>query len=222
MSIIYVKCLNENQTIGDFFGELHKHQYFNRNFLVARFNETSVKDTLRDYIVEHGISSLFHFTITCDSVLHQGIHVDDIEKVVLGFIRKLAGVKDLLVIDPYLYSTDPGCVELFGRMMGELSQSLRRVVFITNGRAHSRREAMHEALRGITPTVDIKDVVSDQFHDRYWIDSAANTGIVMGTSLNGIGKKIALIDLLSSNDVKDIVALAYQLVESAASPNLSP
>jgi len=215
-NIIYVKCFNEGVGIGEFFTEISKYPSISQKFMCARLNETHIKDTLREYIVEHGISSLFHFTITCDAVLHPGIHVDDIEKVVLGFIRKLAGVEDLMVIDPYFYSTEQSCVDLFGRMVAELSRSLKSVTFITNGKADNRKAAMHEVLRKIAPTIDVRDVVTDQFHDRFWIDPAKNTGIVMGTSLNGVGRKIALIDLLGRADAKEIARLAHQLIGAKA------
>ena len=39
-------------------------------------------------------------------------------------------------------------------------------------------------------------------HDRFWI--YGENGFVLGTSLNGIAKKITRIDLLDSNEVKII------------------
>lgn len=213
-NIIYVKSFNKSLDISDFFKELNKCQNITQDFLCTRLNEISIRDVLRDYISTNGISSLFHFSITCDAVLHEGIHVDEIEEVMLGFIRKLNGAKSLLIIDPYFYSTNPSCVDLFGRMMGEISENLERVTFITNGRADNKKVAMHEVLRKVTPTIKIRDVITDQFHDRFWIDPENKNGIVMGTSLNGIGKKIALVDQLSSRDVGEIAGLAYPLIGS--------
>ena len=213
-SIVYVRSLNENLSISDFFNELHKSRSISQNFGCSRLDATWIRHILRDYISEHGISSLFHFSITCDAVLHPGIHVDEIEELVLSFIRRLAGVHDLLIIDPYLYTTDPNCVDLFGKMMAVLAQSLTSVTFITNGRADSIKASMHEALRREAPATTIRDVVTDRFHDRVWIDAATNVGIVMGTSLNGIGKKIALIDFLSKQDAKETAALAFELIRS--------
>jgi hypothetical protein len=213
-NVIYVKSFNESVDISDFFKEINKCPNITKDFLCTRLEAIGIRDILRDYISEHGISSLFHFSITCDAVLHGGIHVDEIEDVILRFVRKLNGVKDLLIIDPYFYSTDPSCLDLFGKMIAEISQSLRTVTFITNGRADNRKAPMHEALRRVTPTIQIRDVITDQFHDRFWIDPETRTGIVMGTSLNGIGKKIALIDHLSSSDVAEIAGLAYPLIEA--------
>jgi hypothetical protein len=213
-NIIYVKSLNDSVDIGDFFKELNTCQNIARNFMCARLGEIWIRDILRNYISKNGLSSLFHFSLTCDAILHDGIHVDEIEELILGFVRELNGAKYLLIIDPYFYSTDPACVALFGKMMMEISRNLERVTFITNGRADTRKAAMHDALRTICPTIEIKDVITDQFHDRFWVDPDNKKGIVMGTSLNGIGKKIALIDHLSRSDVVEIAGLAQPLFES--------
>ena len=213
-NIICVKSFNKSLDISDFFKELNKCQNITQDFLCARLNEISIRDILRDYVAKNGISSLFHFSITCDAVLHGGIHVDEIEEVMLGFIRQLNGAKHLLIIDPYFYSTDPSCVELFGRMIAAIAEKLESVTFITNGRGGNKKAAMHEILKKVTPTIKIGDVITDQFHDRFWIDAENKNGIVMGTSLNGIGKKIALVDRLSSSDVGEIAGLAYQIIGS--------
>ncbi|MGV0981020.1 MAG: hypothetical protein ACOYB0_01525 [Polynucleobacter sp.] len=210
-NIIFVKSFNSNRDINDFFKELNKCQNITQDFLCTRLNETSIKDILQNYISKNGISSLFHFSIACDAVLHPGFQVDDIEKVILGFIERLNGVKNLLIIDPYFYSTETACVNLFGKMISKISDRLETITFITNGQTISQKTAMHEVCRALIPKIKIRDVLTNEFHDRFWIDPENKNGIVIGTSLNGIGKKIALIDYISSNDAKEIAELAYPL-----------
>jgi len=45
---------------------------------------------------------------------------------------------------------------------------------------------------------------SDVFHDRFWIADEVR-GVFVGTSLNGIGRRYAIIDYLQQRDVVDIV-----------------
>ena len=71
---------------------------------------------------------------------------------------------------------------------------------------------MHAVLTQLVPTIIIKTVETEEFHDRFWIDPDAHKGFVMGTSLNGVTKKIALIDHLGREDVMQIAALARPMI----------
>lgn len=212
-NIVFVKSYRQGWGIVEFYNEIQKHPEISQNFLIARFDAINVRDYLREYIAANGISSLFNFTLTCDAVTHPGIHVDEIEGVVIDFVKKLQGVKNLFIIDPYFYSDDSKCVALFGRMISVLAERLESITFFTNGKTISKRAAMHSILSEIAPDVVVSDVVTHEFHDRFWIDATKRTGIVMGTSLNGIGKKIALVDQLSGIDAGTIADLAYRLIE---------
>src|SRR5690242_16134272 len=112
--IVYVKSYKEGLDVVDFLKEVYRHPEFS-HFLVTRFDAINARNYFREYIVENGISSLFNFSLTCDAVMHGGIHVDEIADIVLEFVKKLNGVKDLFIIDPYFYSDDPDCVALFGK-----------------------------------------------------------------------------------------------------------
>jgi hypothetical protein len=74
------------------------------------------------------------------------------------------------------------------------------------------RTAVHAVLSRLVPTIMIKTVETEEFHDRFWIDPDAHKGLVMGTSLNGVTKKIALIDHLGREDVMQIAALARAMM----------
>ncbi len=212
--IVYVTSLNKNLDYSDFFTEFHKQPELSRNFGVCKFEAIAVAETLREYVTKHGISSLFHYTLACDAVMHGGIHVDDIEKLILGFISNLKGVKNLLIIDAYLYTDDPDCVALFEKMVTEISGDLESVTFLTNGTRAGEKSAMHDAIRKAVPKVRIHDVKTDIFHDRHWIDADRYIGVYIGTSLNGIRKKVALIDNMGHSDAKDVAALALPLITS--------
>lgn len=59
-------------------------------------------------------------------------------------------------------------------------------------------------IEGKLTDADIHYVLNNtkDIHDRFWI--YGENGFVLGTSLNGIAKKITRIDLLDSNEVKII------------------
>lgn len=217
--IIWVKPLNEGLDITDFFIALSTHRDISQNFGYTRFDVTTdefCRAFLRDYIAREGVSSLFKFSLACDAVMHKGIHVDEIEKVMLRFMQRLQGVRNLLIIDGYFYADGPNCVTLFERMISAIGGCLETVTFLTYGRKNQNKSAMHEALRKSAPAAKIIDIVTDDFHDRYWIDIDNDKGVLMGTSLNGIGKKFALIDKLSNTDAKEITGLARALIKEGS------
>jgi hypothetical protein len=67
---------------------------------------------------------------------------------------------------------------------------------------------MHNVFSTIVPGIEINDLITEDFHDRYWIDVENTKGVMVGTSLNGIGKKIAMIDHASAADTREIIRLA--------------
>jgi len=215
--IVLVASLKEDVESIDFFTRVFANPELSRDFMLARMGAHSISDVLREWIIEHGISSLFNYHITCDSVLHPGISVDEIEKLILGFLGALRGVKNLLVIDPYFYTSEPAVLALFENMVRELSGSLESVTFFTRthvppkDRTKADPSAMHSVLTKVVPSIKIKDVKTDEFHDRFWIDPDRSKGLVMGTSLNGVTKKIALIDHLGSADAAQLARMALAL-----------
>ncbi|AMO94388.1 hypothetical protein CFter6_1686 [Collimonas fungivorans] len=211
--VFFVKSFDKNKDINTFFKELNRSG-LNNEYLVCRMNPTNIGDYLREYYVKHGISSLFHYSLACDAVLHAGIHVDEIENIVVEFLSSLKGVRNLLIIDPYFFkcAADIASLELFKRIVAEISENLEKVTFITNGSGMVGKSNVFDALKSVKSSVEVSDVKTDEFHDRFWIDPDTNKGIVMGTSLNGIGKKIALVDKLQNHDVKEILRLARQII----------
>ncbi|MFA5985634.1 MAG: hypothetical protein WC782_16565 [Methylococcaceae bacterium] len=212
-NVIFVKSI-KGLDISEFFTKIYASPDITRDFMVTRLNNTAISDVLRKQIIEDGISTLFHYSITCDAVLHPGIHVDEIETVILGFVQKLNAAKNLLIIDPYFYSNEPATLSLFEKMMTKIYNSLEKITFMTNGTKAKCQSDMHDILKKLKPAIQIEDVVTNQFHDRFWIDLDNLQGIVMGTSLNGITKKICLVDHIADADVRQIVDLAKPLLST--------
>lgn len=210
--IVFVRSLKEEVDTTEFFTRVFARPELLNHFLIARMGAPAIREVLREWITENGISSLFNFHINCDAVLHPGITVDEIEELILAFVGKLKGMKNLFIIDPYFYSSEPAVVALFEKMMMQVAAPLESVTFFSKRRPSSERVAMHTVLANLKPSVKIKDVETNAFHDRYWIDPDGKKGLVMGTSLNGVTKKIALIDHLGSADAAQLAAMAQALL----------
>ena len=151
--IVFVKSFREGVDSIEFFKRVTATPEISRDFLVCRMDALSIRDVIREWIAENGISSLYNFHITCDAVMHPGITVNEIERLILGFVKKLDGVKNLMIIDPYFYSSEAPILTLFERMIGELSSGLESVTFFTKVRPKIDRAAMHEVLTRLVPAI---------------------------------------------------------------------
>ncbi len=206
-SVIGVKNLNDGEDISHFFKRFYESE-LSRDFGVYRLSLDALRADIQHYVIEHGLSSLFYNYLTGDAIMHPGFKTDEIEAIVLGIMGKLDGVKHLLIIDAFFYDDKADCLLLLEKIVKSMSSKLEKITLITHGKRVSMRPAMHNVFRMVVPGIQINDVVTDNFHDRYWIDFDSTNGVMVGTSLNGIGKKIAMIDYANSVDSREIVRLA--------------
>ena len=163
-----------------------------------------------EHIAKNGLSSLYNLTILMEDITSPSMTLNEIEEIIVKFLANLNGAKKLVIIDPYFYSksktTDISIV--FKNLLSGIYSTLEEIVFITNGKTADTKTAIHTAVNELNSSIKLYDFITDDFHDRFWIDPDNSVGIVMGTSLNGLGKKIALIDKLHTDDVAEIVKLA--------------
>ncbi|MGL5522724.1 MAG: hypothetical protein ACRDCY_02255 [Aeromonas veronii] len=210
--ITILACYGNNDINSrDIFSRFYEHPDLSRDFMLTRLNTTHLQDLLREEFIKHGPSSLFRNHIKCDSILHPGIDENEIETVILGFIRTLKGVKNLMIIDAYFYSNEEKVLHLFKKMILELSDSLQSITFFTINARKCSTDAMHNILKSINPNIKTKDIITDKIHDRFWLDADNKKGIVMGTSLNGVTKKLTLIDYLQPYDAKAVLDIANEI-----------
>lgn len=159
-----------------------------------------------DYLAKNGFSSLLKHHITCDSIVSPGMSIDVIENTIFEFLKKLIPAKNLLIIDPFLYGKPGvGTCSLFSRLISPFSGHLKKITVISNGQNEINKLPMQNEILKIDCNIAIIDIKTENFHDRFWINPDEKTGVVMGTSLNGIQKKIALVDKLSESDVLEIL-----------------
>jgi hypothetical protein len=208
-----IEPCNASVTLADFSEKLHRSGLLDDFSFGLITNPVYIfRDDFLDHIVADGLSSLYHFDIAMEGIMSPTMSVDDIKRVVLKFVSTLVGASHLSVIDPYFYakSSKISTPAIFSDLISEISTTLEKITFVTNGRRNETKVDIHAAVSLLNNRTKISDYVTDEFHDRFWIDPARNIGLVMGTSLNGLGNKIALVDKLAPDDVNEIVRLAKE------------
>lgn len=204
--VIYVVDSKQDQVD---FSELSDFLY--KSGILEKFSFAMVSDPViyfrqdfLDYISQNGMSSLFNFTLSLEDVTSKSMNINELESVILKFISKLNGASKILIVDPYLYCLD-GENDLFEKSIRSISEKVQRVILITSPRHIKNKIGIDNKIRTILPGVIIDNFTTDDVHDRFWIGMDIKKGIVMGTSFNGIGKKLALVDIISEGDIDSIV-----------------
>lgn len=123
----------------------------------------------------------------------------------------LAPQDELLITDPYLFSGSARKdIEAYSQSVADLIAPLladgaRLIAIVDKDASHRKvRDAVLARLVAAGDDTDVRVVESKDFHDRFWIADRCR-GVIMGTSLYKIGRKIFFIDSLSNGDVAAVL-----------------
>lgn len=108
----------------------------------------------------------------------------------------------LYITDPYLFPNNYDC-DYPNLLIDLLSYTKSNVIKIITHSNYNKDLFDATKIKINKCGKEIQLFTSKQFHDRFWITDKTR-GFVMGTSLNGIGKKISCINELNSVDVMEI------------------
>lgn len=162
------------------------------------------REEILEYIFKNGFNSLLNFSLNHEDILSKSEKIDDTIKIIHNFISIFNKTEEIFIIDNYILTKDSPW-DIFYKIIEPIKDTLQKITFITYCIDDSTKQFFIYELSKL----DIKCQIycSNQFHDRFWIDTNNEIGIVIGTSLNGINKKIALIDRLGYADVRYIKSI---------------
>lgn len=133
-------------------------------------------------------------------------------------MRKLAPTVGLVITDPYLFTRSrvkdsKVYAASLGTMMGPaLVKGLEITAVVKPSENDPKvRAAVEAELRGREPGLRLSVVESEDFHDRFWIADRAR-GLIVGASLNKIGRRIFFVDELSDTDVVAVLSEVDRLL----------
>ncbi|RKR80094.1 hypothetical protein BDD43_0188 [Mucilaginibacter gracilis] len=168
----------------------------------------SFKDEIVEHLLNNGFSSLISADLLLEDVVAKDTPANKIIPLLQRYLDKI-GIKDeLIIVDPYFFakSKNPDYVTIVIQVLAKYLLQITQLIFITNYSIDATLKAAIEfSLKKLNPSLNIIHQLSYDYHDRFWISGDREKGVVMGTSLNGLGNKLALVDRLNIVDVRLIV-----------------
>jgi len=107
---------------------------------------------------------------------------------------------ELIIVDPYFFSSEES--DYCDLLASILNQSKAGKIIVVTDKHNCKQASVNKISNKMNKVLEVK--YSNCFHDRFWIANRKK-GFYTGTSFNGIGKKISLINTLPQDDVKDII-----------------
>jgi len=158
-------------------------------------------------IAEKGVSYIWQMVHFEEALLSKAADLPPIVALLKRMLGKLAPRQEFVVVDQYLLPRNrpSDYPETLAALLGSLAHDIRELVLITNDRYDPALLADLKArLAASGPTCRLVHRTSNDFHDRFWI-ADRQRGLVVGTSLNGVGLRYALADYIAAGDVLEIV-----------------
>lgn len=134
----------------------------------------------------------------------------EIKSLIQQYLDNVVTTDRLLIVDRYIFpqNADSAYADYLMDIIGKYIPKLGEIIFITSADKHNSAMMSHiyNSIKEINPNIDIDFRFTDLFHDRFWISNYNGKGLLMGSSLNGYGKKYALIDYLNIPDVREVIS----------------
>ncbi|QSB10456.1 hypothetical protein JTI58_01695 [Lysinibacillus fusiformis] len=181
------------------------------NQLIKRYGislNTLAINSLDDYCeMYYGMKS-GQLQYVTEEILWKNLTEDEKALKIISYLKRPGEtIEDLLIIDPYFFKQPNGAekaekyFELIKNILDEVKS--KKITIITD------KKNVTPSLKGrIQNHIEAQLIVkySDDWHDRFWVVDREK-GILIGTSLNGLGNKISSIQELSKEDVADILSI---------------
>lgn len=161
-----------------------------------------------DFIIDKGFSNFINTQTLNESVIPKGTAQPKIIDILIKYLTKVGIDHELIIVDPYFLAKpkNPKYVQLIESVLINFISAIDTIRIITTTKVDtSLLGQINTTLKVHKPSLQIIHTTTDDFHDRFWISNNREKGILIGTSLNGLGNKFSLVDRLNTPDVQEIV-----------------
>jgi hypothetical protein len=161
----------------------------------------------RHLLLEKGITAILTSQQLNEEVLPDNTPRNAVLDTLKYKIEQCRPSQSVLLIDPYLFPSLPDSdyiTDFLQIFKNSLERCSRLEIATKPDRNTSLENQVLSQVLQINPSIVVSQKYTNSFHDRFWIADEAR-GVFVGTSLNGVGKRYAVVDWLQENDAIEIV-----------------
>jgi hypothetical protein len=188
-----------------------------RKELELEFRNVDLIDECKELIRNEGVSWIMSLKRLQAALLTKSVDIqekDILVEMLRDMLMKLSPSKNLIIVDNYFFPSKTDKNEYLQMFKDIFLPSIGKVAsfnFITNPNFNQNLfQDCKRLLLTLNPNLNVDYKTTDDFHDRFWIVDQTK-GLFVGTSLNGVGKRYALVDFIRDEDTKEIVNTLEQL-----------
>ncbi len=187
---------------------LHFHEYLKgKGYTLGEGDEESyLMERAGSVIRRYGVTECLANFLVTEEVLADATPPHVLVDTLRYKLKMVAPSSELLLIDSYIFP-DKYDADYLDFVRAVLSDALRAVPILRLVTRDDRNVKLENDFKQMVSAVNAKLAVdikySRDFHDRFWI-ADQDRGIFVGTSLNGIGKRYAVVDYLRQGDAEAI------------------
>jgi len=162
----------------------------------------------KEWLVKVGLTEAFYAQKYYEALGTTSHRPGDIKALIQKYLDRVVTTSKLLIIDRYFFPNryDTNYPNFVGDILDKYLPNLDEITFITSANHNLPvKNSITTLLQGKKPTLNINFKFTEDFHDRFWISDPNDKGLFLGTSLNGYGRKYALIDYVNMTDVRKII-----------------
>jgi hypothetical protein len=188
-----------------------------RKELELEFRNVDLIDECKELIRNEGVSWIMSLKRLQAALLTKSVDIqekDILVEMLRDMLMKLSPSKNLIIVDNYFFPSKTDKNEYLQMFKDIFLPSIGKVAsfnFITKPNFDQNLfQDCKRLLLTLNPNLNVDCKTTDDFHDRFWIVDQTK-GLFVGTSLNGVGKRYALVDFIRDEDTKEIVNTLEQL-----------
>jgi hypothetical protein len=169
--------------------------------------EISLRLEAIDLIKEKGTTNILSKQLLTEEVLPDNTSKDVVLDTLRYKLNRINPQISLIIIDPYLFpkNNDADYESYFFDLFRDVLSICKELHIITRKDRNKPLELkIKTKITSDNPQISIDSKYTEIFHDRFWIADEAR-GLFVGTSLNGVGKRYAIVDYLDDRDTNEIV-----------------